>query len=84
MTSISVDDSQSIKWHVDAAFAVHKDFKSCTGRATLSYGKGIFCSVSMKQKVIMRSSTEAESVGVHDILSKCCGQNCLSKHRDTK
>ena len=27
MTSISVDDSQSIKWHVDAAFAVHKDFK---------------------------------------------------------
>ena len=64
MTSMSVDDSQSIKWHVDAAFAVHKDFKSCTGRATLSYGKGIFCSVSMKQKVIMRSSTEAESVGV--------------------
>ena len=24
---MSADDAQSIKWHVDAAFAVHKDFK---------------------------------------------------------
>jgi hypothetical protein len=31
VASMSVDDTQSIKWHVDAAFAVHKDYKSHTG-----------------------------------------------------
>ena len=69
VASMSADDTQSIKWYVDAAFAVHKDFKSHTG-ATLSLGNGIICSMSTKQKVNTRSSTEAELVGVDDIISK--------------
>jgi hypothetical protein len=66
---MSTDDTQCIRWHVDAAFAVHKDFKSHTG-ATLSLGKSILCSVSTKQKVNTRSLTEAELVGVDDMISK--------------
>ena len=41
---------QSIKWYVDAVFAVHKDFKSHTGGATM-LGSGSISSMSMKQKV---------------------------------
>jgi hypothetical protein len=56
-----------IKWYVDASFAVHPDFKSHTD-ATMSFedGKGAVQSVSRKQKLNMKSSTEAELVGVDD------------------
>ena len=52
---MSADNTQSIKWYIDVAFAfaVHKEFKSHTG-VTLSFGQGIICSVSMKQKANMR------------------------------
>ena len=69
VTSMSADDTQTIQWHVDAAFAVHGDYKSHTG-ATMTLGKGTICSVSTKQKVNTRSSTEAELVGLDDVLSK--------------
>jgi hypothetical protein len=55
-----------IKWYVDASFAVHPDFKSHTGTvATL--GKGAPYTMSRKQKLNMRSSTEAELVGADDL-----------------
>ena len=57
-----------IKWYVDAAFAVHPDFKSHTG-ATMRFGdKGgaIQCS-SRKQKLNTRNSCEAELVAVDDM-----------------
>ena len=38
VASVSADDTQSIKWQIHAAFAVHKDFKSHTG-ASVSLGK---------------------------------------------
>jgi len=37
-------NTQSIQWYVDAAFAVHKDFRSHT-EAVRSLGKGIISSV---------------------------------------
>jgi Reverse transcriptase (RNA-dependent DNA polymerase) len=58
-----------ITWHLDAAFAVHKDFKSHTG-ATMSLGSGAIQSVSTKQKINTRSSTEAELVSIDDVISK--------------
>ena len=69
MMSMSADDSATIKWMIDAAFAVHPDMKSHTG-ATLSLGTGVICSVSTKQKRNSRSSTEAEFIGVDDVVSK--------------
>ena len=66
---MSADDSRTIKWYVDAAFAVHKDYKSHTG-AVMMLGSGVIISSSTKQKVNTRSTTESEFVGVDDMLSK--------------
>ena len=66
---LEADDTQTLKWYVDAAFAVHPDYKSHTG-AILTLGKGAVTSVSTKQKVNTRSSTESELVGVDDVVAK--------------
>ena len=60
-----VNGVQCIKWYVDAAFAVHPDFKSHTG-TTMTFDKGSVISMSRKQKLNTRSSTEAELVAVDD------------------
>jgi hypothetical protein len=57
-----------IKWWVDASYAVHPDMRSHTG-GTMSLGKGSAISSSTRQKLNTRSSTEAELVGVNDIMS---------------
>ena len=51
---------------MDAAFTVHNDFKSHTG-VVMTFGRGALQSISRKQKLNTRSSTEAELVGVDDI-----------------
>ena len=63
------DDTQSIKWYVDASFATHSDLKSHTG-ACMTLGRGMLINYSTKQKVNSRSSTEAELNGVDDKISK--------------
>jgi hypothetical protein len=63
---LSADDLHVIKWYVDASFAVHKDFNCHTGGA-MSYGTGVPISISRKQKLNTKSSTEAELVGVDDV-----------------
>jgi hypothetical protein len=63
---LSADDLHVIKWYVDAAFAVHPDFKSHTG-GNMTYGRGAPISMSRKQKLNTRSSTEAELVGPDDL-----------------
>ncbi len=65
---MSADNLHCIKWYVDASFAVHPDYKSHTG-ATMSYGDGdgAVQSISRKQKLNTRSSTESELVGVDDV-----------------
>ena len=63
---LSADDLRVIKWYVDAAFAVHPDFKSHTG-AAMTFGRGAVQSVSRKQKLNTRSSTEAELVASDDL-----------------
>jgi hypothetical protein len=63
---LSADDLHVIKWYVDCAFAVHPDFKSHTG-GNMTYGRGTPISMSRKQKLNTRSSTEAELVGPDDL-----------------
>jgi hypothetical protein len=69
VTTMSADDTASVKWHVDASFAPHEDMKSHTG-ATMTLGLGTISSISTKQKVNSCSSTEAELIGVDDVISK--------------
>ena len=54
------------KWYPDAAFAVHPDMKSHTG-GVFTAGKGAINTISAKQKLNTRSSTEAELVAADDI-----------------
>jgi hypothetical protein len=61
------DNSEVIKWWVDASFAVHPNMKGHTG-GTMSLGSGSIYSTSRKQKLVSRSSTESEVVAVHDVM----------------
>ena len=54
------------RWLIDAAFGVHKDMKSHTG-GCLTMGKGAIQSMSSKQKMNTKSSTEAELVAADDV-----------------
>jgi len=65
---IGADDSGSMIWNIDASFAVHPDCKSHTG-ASLTLGHGSALSMSCKQKINTKSSTEAELVGVDDAMT---------------
>ena len=66
--TLEADNLKDATWWADAAFAVHPDMKSHTG-GLLSYGKGAIQTVSRKQKLNTKSSTQAELVGADDILS---------------
>jgi hypothetical protein len=62
------DGTGQLLWSVDASFAIHKDMRSHTG-AVLSLGQGALMSMSIKQKINTKSSTEAELVGVDDAMN---------------
>ena len=66
--TLEADAMNVIQWWVDASFATHPNCRSHTG-ATLSFGKGSVYLMSSKQKLNTRSSTEAELVGINDVLS---------------
>ena len=61
------DDTGVVRWWIDASYAVHPDMRGHTG-ATMSMGNGSVLSSSLKQKLVTRSSTESEVVGVFDVL----------------
>lgn len=60
-------DSIKVLAYVDASFAVHPEAKSQSG-LVMSMGTGAFCSVSRKQKLVGKSSTEAELIAVSEML----------------
>ena len=66
--TLEADPDGIIQWWVDASYAVHPNMRSHTG-ATFTLGKGSPYSISTKQKINTRSSTEAELVGVNDAMA---------------
>lgn len=65
--TLEADGTGVIRWWVDASFAVHPDMRSHTG-AVMSMGKGCAYAVSRRQRLNTTSSTEAELVGVGDVM----------------
>ena len=63
--TLEADNEINIKWWIDASFAIHPDMRSHTG-GTMLFGKGLVYSMSRKQHLNTKSSTEAEIVGVDD------------------
>ena len=51
--TMKASDLHTVKWHVDASFAVHPDFKSHTG-GTMTFGEGSVLSHCRKQKLNTR------------------------------
>lgn len=75
MLTLEANNPQVIKWWVDASFAVHQDMRSHKG-GVMSLGKGAFCSTSTRPKINTESLTEAELVGVDDVM----GQLLWTRH----
>ncbi|KAL7571371.1 hypothetical protein ACA910_007683 [Epithemia clementina (nom. ined.)] len=67
--TLKAESLTKLDWHIDAAFAVHPDFKSHTG-ALIALEKGSIGGTSKKQKVNTRSSTEAEIIGTDDTIGQ--------------
>jgi hypothetical protein len=65
--TLGADDIRKMKTWVDASYAVHQDMKSHTG-GVISFGRGAALSKCSKQKLNVKSSTEAELVGASDYL----------------
>ena len=62
------DSSFAIKVYIDASFGIHGDGKGQTG-AFITLGKGPTFVKSSKQRLVGKSSTEAELIAVSDVLS---------------
>ena len=65
---IGADNSVTLTWNIDGSFVVHPVYKSHTG-ACLTLGHGSVLSISAKQKINTKSSTEAELVGVDNAMT---------------
>ena len=66
---LSIDKSGNIKWYVDASFSVDKDMRSHTG-GFMTMGTGGAYVQPRKKNLNTKSSTEAELVGVDDVLTQ--------------
>jgi hypothetical protein len=77
---LSGDGHGVIQWWIDASFAVHPNMRGHTG-GTMSMGKGSIYSTSTKQKLVARSSTESEVIGVHDVLPQTIWTNNFLKEQ---
>ena len=95
---MKADDVNIVKWWADASFADHPDMKSHTGGA-MTLGKGTIYGTLTLQKINTKSSTEAELVGVNDVLPPvlwtqffleaqgydvCQGQSHISRQQQRK
>ena len=67
--TLSAENLNVVKWWVDASFAVRDDMKSQTG-SCMSMGRGCVMNKSSKQKLMTKSSTEAELVGASDVVAQ--------------
>ena len=54
---------------MDASYAVHPNMRGHTG-ATMTLGKCSIFSLSTKQKLNAKSSTEAELIGINNVISQ--------------
>ena len=68
---LRIGDRMDVRAYIDAAYGVHQDSgKSHTGCAIVLGRAGPLFSKSAKQKIVTKSSTEAELVGLSDTASQ--------------
>jgi len=67
--TLTIEPSTDPKWWVDSSYTVHLDMKSHMG-VIMTLGNGTTYSVSTKQKLDMKSSTEAELVAINNAMAQ--------------
>ena len=83
----TIDNKRIIKYHditnivtfVDASYAVYEEMRSHTGDA-ITVGQGMVHNKSSKQRLNVKSSSEAEVVGVSDYISYALWFKHFSSH----
>ena len=73
--TLEADEDMNPTWSIDAAYGVHGDCKGQSG-GSFTLGKGSIHTVSCKQKINTKSSTEAELVAIDD----CIGHAIWLRH----
>ena len=68
--TLSADDTNILKWYIDASYAIHPDMRGHTG-GYLTMGEGGIINKSQKQKLNAKSSTETELISSDDVLPDC-------------
>lgn len=66
---LSPDSVLAVRAYIDASFAVHEDMRGHTG-AVITLGCGTIFARSVKQKLVSKSSTEAELIALSDALGQ--------------
>jgi Reverse transcriptase (RNA-dependent DNA polymerase) len=78
--TLEASDMKLMQWWVDASYEVHHDMKSHTG-GLLSLGKGDIYATSTRQKLNTKSSTEAELVGINDVIPQALWTNIFYRNK---
>jgi hypothetical protein len=78
---LGVDNGGMLMWYVDALFAVHPNISRHTSGG-MTMGRDFPISVSTKQKLNTKSSTESELIGVDNMMPLYCGLVISCYHRD--
>jgi hypothetical protein len=64
---LGADNEGTLIWYVNALFAVNPNMHGLTGGG-MTFGRGFSISVSTKQRLNTKSSTESELVGIGDMM----------------
>ena len=67
--TLTIKPGDSTKWWGDSSYAVHPDMCSHSG-IVMMLKKGVTYATSCKQKINMKSSTEAELVAINDAMGQ--------------
>jgi hypothetical protein len=67
-----VKDKIKVEVYIDASHGTHLDGKGQSG-ATLRIGEGSVSNISSKQKLVSKSSSETELIGLSDYISPAVG-----------
>lgn len=78
--TLSAKSAITPKWWIDGSHGVHPTMRGHTG-GCMSLGKGMQMSISTKQKMNSRSSTETEIIAVDDLMPSLLWTNYFLEHQ---
>ena len=78
--TLTMEADERSKWWVDSSYVVHSDMR-CHSGIYMTLGKGTTYSTSSKQKLNMKSSTEAELVAIDNSMRQVLWPDISLQHK---